>query len=70
MRNTGTDIDLVPRNQICKHYGQDGNQTSGSGLCNVLQAPEGKTYTPKVFSALKTQVPQQAKEVWCIPKFR
>ena len=29
----------------------------------------GKKKTPKVFSALKTQVPQQAKkQVWCIPK--
>ena len=26
-------------------------------------------YTPKVFSAMKTEVSQQAKkEVWCIPK--
>ena len=30
---------------------------------------EKKRIRPKVFSALKTQVPRQAKkEVWCIPK--
>ena len=28
---------------------------------------EGMKYTPKVFSALKTQVPQQEKKVLCKP---
>ena len=38
----------------------------GARNCNTS---EGKKYTPKVLSALKIQVPQQAKkEVWCIPK--
>ena len=33
----------------------------------ALSLWEGKKYTPKVFSVLKTQVPEQArKEVWCI----
>ena len=49
---------LFPKRSPAKEHGK-----------KVTKKSEGKKYTPKVFSALKTQVPQQAKkEVWCIPK--